>query len=128
MALPLQFLLETVLPNLIMGKGKKKHSKKDAVSADVMDVAAASLKKFRKVTKEIGKLSTGQKLVGGLALVAAGLTYLASQNSEGEEKASIRLPESAKGSEPAETTSAADAADEEDAPPPRKPSKSRKTK
>lgn len=63
-----------------MPKDKKKHSKKkDELSGDLLDMAALSLKKFRKVTKEIGKLSTGQKLVGGIALVAAGLTYLAQQ-------------------------------------------------
>lgn len=62
-----------------MGKNKKKHSKKDGLSDNILDVAALSLKKFRKVTKEIGRLSTGQKLVGGAALLAAGLAYLASQ-------------------------------------------------
>ena len=68
-----------------MGKDKKKHSKKDKASEDILDLAALSVKKFRKVTKEIGKLSTGQKLVGGLALVAAGLSYLAiSQNGAAE--------------------------------------------
>ena len=64
-----------------MAKNKKKHSKKDKVSDDILDAAAQSLKKFRKVTRQIGKLSTGQKLVGGLALAAAGLTYLARQQS-----------------------------------------------
>ncbi|MFD2721280.1 hypothetical protein ACFST9_21370 [Hymenobacter monticola] len=63
-----------------MAKDKKKKHKKDDVSEDILDVAALSIKKFRKVTKEIGKLSTGQKLVGGIALVAAGLTYLATQD------------------------------------------------
>lgn len=65
-----------------MGKDKKKHSKKDQASADILDVAHLSLKKFRKVTKQIGKLSTGQKLVGGAALLAVGLTYLAQQQAE----------------------------------------------
>ena len=63
-----------------MGKNKKKHSKKNDLSGNMLDVAALSLKKFRKVTKEIGRLSTGQKLVGGVALLAAGLAYLASQD------------------------------------------------
>ena len=62
-----------------MAKDKKKHSKKDAVSDDLLDMAALSIKKFRKVTKQIGKLSTGQKIVGSLALAVAGLTYLAKQ-------------------------------------------------
>ena len=69
-----------------MGKGKKKNSKKDQVSDNLLDAAAVSIKKFRKVTKQITKLSTGQKLVGGLALVAAGLTYLAKQDFDADEK------------------------------------------
>ena len=71
-----------------MGKGKKKHSKKDTVSEDILDAATLSVKKFRKVTNEIGKLSVGQKLLGGLALAAAGLLYLAVQDSN-EEKADV---------------------------------------
>ncbi|WP_460609297.1 hypothetical protein [Hymenobacter terrigena] len=82
MAFPLQFLLETVLPQLLMGKDKKKHSKKDQTSEDVLDAVALSLKKFRKVTKEISKLSTGQKVVGSLALAAAGLVYLATRETD----------------------------------------------
>ncbi|MGY3089158.1 hypothetical protein ACVWYF_002198 [Hymenobacter sp. UYAg731] len=82
MAFPFQFLLETVLPQLLMGKDKKKHSKKDQASDNMLEAAAQSLKKFRKVTKEISKLSTGQKLVGGLALAAAGLAYLATRETE----------------------------------------------
>ncbi|MET4074726.1 hypothetical protein [Hymenobacter sp. UYCo722] len=84
MAFPLQFLLETFVSSTLMPKAKKKHSKKDAASEDLLDLAQASLKKFRKVTREIGKLSTGQKLVGGLALAAAGLTYLAARDSQDE--------------------------------------------
>jgi hypothetical protein len=82
MAFPLQFLLTQAYRYTLMPKDKKKHSKKkDDLSDDILDMAAVSLKKFRKVTKEIGKLSTGQKLVGGIALVAAGLTYLAQQQA-----------------------------------------------
>lgn len=81
MAFPVQFLLTNALRYTLMAKGKKKHSKKDPVSENIMDAAALSLKKFRKVTKQIGKLSTGQKLAGGAALLAAGLVYLA--NSDG---------------------------------------------
>jgi hypothetical protein len=81
MAFPLEFLLHQLLSSTLMAKDKKKHSKKDEVSDDLLDMAAMSIKKFRKVTKEIGKLSTGQKIVGGLALAAAGLTYLAKQPS-----------------------------------------------
>ena len=65
-----------------MAKNKKKQSKKDGVSEYFLDEAAQSLKKFRKVTKEIGKLSTGQKVAGGVALLAAGLTYWAKKQSE----------------------------------------------
>jgi hypothetical protein len=79
MAFPLQFLLETLVNATLMPKAKKKHSKKDEASDDILDLAHASVKKFRKVTREINKLSTGQKLLGGLALAAAGLAYLAAQ-------------------------------------------------
>ncbi|NVO86598.1 hypothetical protein [Hymenobacter terrestris] len=37
------------------------------------------------MTKLIAKLSTGQKLVGGVALMAAGLTYLATRETEVDE-------------------------------------------
>jgi hypothetical protein len=59
-----------------MGKHKKKHSKKNEVSDDLLDTAALSIKKFRKVTNQLAKLSTGQKVAGGLALLAAGFIYL----------------------------------------------------
>jgi hypothetical protein len=88
MAFPLEFLLHQLLSSTLMAKDKKKHSKKDDVSDDLLDMAAMSIKKFRKVTKEIGKLSTGQKIVGGLALAAAGLTYLAKQPTATAIKAS----------------------------------------
>ncbi|MGI4870527.1 MAG: hypothetical protein ACRYFX_05035 [Janthinobacterium lividum] len=65
-----------------MAKDKKKHSKSDDLSANLLDMAAQSVKKFRKVTKQISKLSTGQKLVGGVALLAAGLTYLSRQAAD----------------------------------------------
>ncbi|MGI4761477.1 MAG: hypothetical protein ACRYF0_12255 [Janthinobacterium lividum] len=82
MAFPLQFLLEQALHYTLMPKDKKKHAKKkDELSDDLLDMAALSLKKFRKVSKEISKLSTGQKLVGGVALLAAGLAYLAQQQA-----------------------------------------------
>lgn len=75
-----------------MGKDKKKRSKKNEVAQGILDVAAISVQKFRKVTKEIGKLSTGQKLVGGLTLVAAGLTYLAKQNADKRPATSPDVP------------------------------------
>jgi hypothetical protein len=98
MALPLEFLLTQALRYTLMPKDKKKHSKKDELSGDILDMAALSIKKFRKVTKQIGKLSTGQKLVGGIALVAAGLTYLAQQQTdapkptEEEATSAVELP------------------------------------
>ncbi|UOQ53681.1 hypothetical protein [Hymenobacter cellulosivorans] len=66
-----------------MAKHKKKHSKKDTVGDDLLDVAAVSIKKYRKVTNEIGKLSAGQKLVGGAMLLAAGYFYLDKVRNEG---------------------------------------------
>jgi hypothetical protein len=93
MAFPLEFLLHQLLSSTLMAKDKKKHSKKDDVSDDLLDVAALSIKKFRKVTKEIGKLSTGQKIVGGLALAAAGLTYLAKQPTATATKSAAALPQ-----------------------------------
>lgn len=110
-----------------MGKDKKKKSKKDKVSANLMDVAAASLKKFRKVTKQIGKLSTGQKMVGGLALAAAGLTYLANRDSAPDEKAPSRSPDAMEGSDVTETL-ADKAPDENEVAPVRKSRKSHKSK
>lgn len=92
MAFPLQFLFETLVSSTLMPQAKKKHSKNDAASEDLLDLAHTSLKKFRKVTREIGKLSPGQKLVGGLALAAAGLTYLATRNSSNEAAAPAADP------------------------------------
>lgn len=125
MAFPLQFLLETVvLPHLLMAKDKKKKHKKDDASEDILDVAALSIKKFRKVTKEIGRLSTGQKLVGGIALVAAGLTYLATQETPA-------APSSAPDADPPgplNRLAASFSKDPEEAPAPRKHRKSTKAK
>lgn len=84
MAFPFQSLLETLLNTALAPKAMKKHSKKDKASQDVLDIAHASVKKFRKVTREIGKLSTGQKVVGGLVLAAAGLVYLAASELDDE--------------------------------------------
>jgi hypothetical protein len=108
MAFPFQFLLETVLPQLLMAKDKKKHSKKDKASENILDAAALSIKKFRKVTKQVGKLSAGQKVVGGIALAAAGLVYLATRDTD-ETTASP------------ETNAPADRADDDEFEPPRKP-------
>ena len=75
-----------------MAKDKKKHSKKNDLSDDLLDTVALSIKKFRKVTREIGKLSTGQKLVGGLGLVAGGLAYLALRPASADEAATPAPP------------------------------------
>lgn len=78
-----------------MAKHKKKHSKKkdkvknqlkEAVPDDVLDAAALSIRKFRKVTNEIAKLSLGQKLAGSVVLLAAGLIYLDQRKGSGREK------------------------------------------
>ena len=66
-----------------MGKDKKKNAKKAVPSNSLFDSAATAIKKYRRVTKQIGKLSTAQKVVGGAALLAAGLTYLAQQRAAG---------------------------------------------
>ena len=68
-----------------MAKHKKKHSKKDAVSEGLLDATALSIRKFRKVTTEIGKLSLGQKLVGSAALLLAGYIYLDKFRDEEQE-------------------------------------------
>ncbi len=69
-----------------MPKDRKKDPKKDKQSDDLLDNAAKSLKKFRKVTKNMTSLTTGQKVVGGIALLAAGLTYLARQQASADAK------------------------------------------
>lgn len=66
-----------------MGKDKKKNAKKAVPSNGLLDSAATAIKKYRRVTKQIGKLSAAQKVVGGAALLAAGLTYLAKQRATG---------------------------------------------
>ena len=104
-----------------MGKGNKKHSKKgkkDDLSEDILDAASLSIKKFRKVTREIGKLSTGQKLVGGIALVAAGLAYLATKDTD--------QPRASSADSDSEATEAADEA-EHAAVPARKSRKNHRT-
>ena len=63
-----------------MGKNKKKKIKE--VALHPLDAAADSLKKFRRVTKQIRKMSLGQKLLGGAALLAMALTYLAKYEDE----------------------------------------------
>ncbi|MCC3156567.1 hypothetical protein LJ737_04915 [Hymenobacter sp. 15J16-1T3B] len=59
-----------------MGKKHKKKKKQESMSDDLFDATALSIKKYRKVTNEIAKLSPLQKVVGGLALLAGGYFYL----------------------------------------------------
>ena len=59
-----------------MGKDKKKGSKTNKPSQALLETAAYSLKRFRHFSKQVGKLSTTQKMVGGVALLAAGYAYL----------------------------------------------------
>lgn len=109
-----------------MGKGKKKHSKKGLDQDDLLDAAALSVKKFGKVTKAIAKLSTGQKIVGGIVLIAAGLTYLAKQDFDADENPH----QSPKDEAPQLALGTGAAPDDEEAPPPRAtaaPRKSRKS-
>jgi hypothetical protein len=117
-----------------MGKHKKDKKKKskqiqDALPEDVLDAAVVSIKKFRKITNEIAKLSLGQKLVGGLVLTAAGLIYL--DQRKGSDDSSRFTPKFdwPKLSE-AKETSATEAAEEEEEAPIRAatvPRKSRKS-
>ncbi|WP_201982820.1 hypothetical protein [Hymenobacter rubidus] len=86
-----------------MAKDKKKHSKKDKASEDILEVAAHSLKKFRKVTKQISKLSTGQKVVGSLALAAAGLVYMATRETENSPDSDVAADEQDTTTEPSST-------------------------
>ncbi|GGG27233.1 hypothetical protein [Hymenobacter glacieicola] len=124
-----------------MAKHKKKHSKKkdkvkdkikDAVPDDVLDAAALSIRKFRKVTNEIAKLSLGQKLAGSVALLAAGLIYLDQRKGSGEKPPHPPTFEWPRLGEAQETT-ATEAADEDEVAaspvtpaPPRKSHKSSK--
>lgn len=65
-----------------MSKGKKKGSKKaKKLEKNALDVAAESIRKFRRVSKEIGKLTTTQKIFGGVGLLAAAVTYLANKQA-----------------------------------------------
>lgn len=114
-----------------MGKKSKKKDRKkvkDAVPEDMLDAAALSIRKFRKVTQELSKLSTGQKLLGSLVLVAASLIYLDQRRDEDgrtpeEQDATHNWPRLAE----AKTTPATAAPDEPPKPVPAAPRKSRKT-
>lgn len=59
-----------------MGKNKPKGSKKSKVTLDLLNSATDGLRKFRRFTKQVSKLSTTQKVVGGLAVLAAGYALI----------------------------------------------------
>lgn len=59
-----------------MSKNKPKGSKKSKVSDDLLDAATVGLQKFRRLAKQVNKLSTTQKVVGGLAVLAAGYAFV----------------------------------------------------
>ena len=94
-----------------MSKSKKKDSKKSKGSSDLLDTATLGLKKYRRFAKQIKKLSTTQKVVGGLALLAAGYAFI-TNSSLGEDAAE------APADEPTEPDTSASSA-------PRKPKRSK---
>ena len=59
-----------------MSKNKPKGSKKNKASDDLLDSATDGLRKFRRFAKQVNKLSTTQKIVGGLAVLAAGYALI----------------------------------------------------
>lgn len=70
----------------LMSKSKKKDSKKSKDTSDLLDTATLGLKKYRRFAKQVKKLSTAQKVVGGLALLAAGYAFVVN-SSLGEDAA-----------------------------------------
>ena len=59
-----------------MGTGTKKSPGGTTLSAGLPDAAAGTLKKLRRVTKQVRRLSTTHKVLGSMALLDAGLAYL----------------------------------------------------
>ncbi len=59
-----------------MGKRQHRHRKKASPSQDLLDTATTALKQFSRFTNQVRKLSTTQKVVGGVALATAGLVLL----------------------------------------------------
>ena len=58
-----------------MSKNKNKGFKQEKSSTDLFDSATVELKRFRRFAKQVNRLSTTQKVVGGLALLAAGYAF-----------------------------------------------------
>ena len=65
-----------------MSKKKTKGSKKDKASGDLLDTATGELKKLRRFAKQVKKLSTTQKIVGGLAVLAAGYALITNRSAD----------------------------------------------
>ncbi|MGI4874406.1 MAG: hypothetical protein ACRYFX_24885 [Janthinobacterium lividum] len=59
-----------------MSKNKNKGFKKEKPAGDLLLSATVELKRFRRFAKQVKKLSTAQKVVGDLALLAAGYALL----------------------------------------------------
>ncbi len=79
-----------------MSKSKNKGSKKEKPASDLpasnfLDSATVSLQKFRRFAKQVKKLSTTQKVVGSLALLAAGYVLI-SNSTPNEAPPKRQLP------------------------------------
>lgn len=59
-----------------MSKNKNKGSKKNKGARDLLASATARLQQFRRLAKQAQKLSTPQKVMGGLGLLVAGYAFL----------------------------------------------------
>jgi hypothetical protein len=70
-----------------MSKSKNKGSKKRKNTSDLLEAATVGLKQYRRFAKQVKKLSTTQKVVGGLAFLAAGFAYLTTTSEERTEPA-----------------------------------------
>ena len=66
-----------------MSKSKRKGFKNSKPASELLDSAALGLKKFRRFAKQVKKLSTSQKVVGGLALLAAGYAFISNSTQGG---------------------------------------------
>jgi hypothetical protein len=71
-------LTKAVVPPLrqVMSKNKNKGFKKEKPSGDFLISATMELRRFRRFAKQVKKLSTAQKVVGGLALLVGGYALL----------------------------------------------------
>ncbi|MFC7671145.1 hypothetical protein ACFQT0_29920 [Hymenobacter humi] len=65
-----------------MSKKKPKGSKKNKAYGDLLDTATLGLKKFRRFARQVNKLSSTQKVVGGLAVLAAGYAFITNSSPD----------------------------------------------